>query len=367
MKKKKILILTASFGAGHTSVAKAIKKYLEESTDSYEIHIQDFVDASVPHLNKPMVKCYEYQTKYFPLIYNTYYYTKKYINSKYDKSYRIYLDSLKDYLIKENPDLIISTFPHASACVSYIKEHFNFNKLLITVITDVVDSNEWIHKNTDMYFVPSEFIKNKLIKKNIPENIIKVTGVPVDKEFIIQTKKELPQKKRLLFMGGGRGLFDVPDSFFYWLDKFIGKHKNEINATIITGTNKTLYTKLTDKKPLENITVLGFTNNMASILSEHDLLITKPGGATLFESISSGLPVVVKKPNIGQEIANAKFIDKESVGLVYSKERELKKIIKGLTKEKNIDNLDSIIDNIDDFKKEIHPNNISKYIDDFLN
>lgn len=362
MKKKKILILTASFGAGHTSVAKAIKKYLEESSDSYEIHIQDFVDASVPHLNRPMVKCYEYQTKYLPLIYNTYYYTKKYINSKYDTSYRIYLDNLKDYLIKENPDLIISTFPHASASVSYIKEHFNFDKLLITVITDVVDSNEWIHKNTNMYFVPSESIKHKLIKKNISENIIKVTGVPVDKEFIIQAKKELPKKKRLLFMGGGRGLFDVPDSFFYWLDKFIEKHKDEINATIITGTNNVLYTKLTYKKPLKNIKVLGFINNMPHILSEHDLLVTKPGGATLFESINSGLPVVVKKPNIGQEIANAKFINKENVGVVYSKERELKKIIKGLVNKKNTNDLDCIIENIDDFKKEINPSNIINYI-----
>ena len=279
-------------------------------------------------------------------------------------SYRIYLDNLKEYLIKENPDLIISTFPHASASVSYIKEHFNFNKLLITVITDVVDSNEWIHKNTDMYFVPSELIKSKLIKKNIPENIIKVTGVPVAKEFINETKKELHRKKRLLFMGGGRGLFDVPDSFFYWLDKFIEEHKDKIDATIITGTNNLLYTKLTKRKPLKNINVLGFTDNIAHILSEHDLLITKPGGATLFESISSGLPVVVKKPNIGQEIANAKFINKKNVGLVYSNERELKKIIKGLVEEKNINDLDSIIDNIADFKKEINPSDIFKYIDE---
>lgn len=366
MRKKKILILTAGFGAGHTSVAKAIKKYLEESTSDYEVHIQDFIDVSVPHLNKPMVKCYEYQTKYFPLIYNTYYYTKKHIDSKYDTSYRIYIENLKDYLIKENPDLIISTFPHASASVSYIKEHFDFDKSLITVITDVVDSNEWIHKNTNMYFVPSEFIKNKLIKKNIPSNIIKVTGVPVDKEFIIDTKKELPKKKRLLFMGGGRGLFDVPNSFFYWLDKYIEKHEDRIDATIITGTNYTLYTKLTKKKPLKNIKVLGFTNNMANVLSKHDLLITKPGGATLFESISSGLPVVVKKPNIGQEIANANFINKKNVGLVYSKEKELKKIIKKIVKEKNVDNLDNIMNNIYNFKKEIHPNLIHKYIDEFL-
>lgn len=365
MKRKKIMILTANFGAGHNSVSRSIKRYIDEENKDYDVIICDFVEASVPELNEPMVKCYEYQTKYLPLVYNAAYYTKKVIDSKYDRTYRIYLSNMEKFLIEENPDLVISVFPHASASVSYVKENSNFDVPLITVITDVVTSNEWIHKNTDMYFVPSEFIKQKLIKKGISPENIKVTGVPVDKSFLNCNIKSFENKKKLLFMGGGRGLFDMSESFFYWLDNFIEKNKDIIDASIITGTNKELYDKLSFKKPLKNISVLGFVDNMPSIIKEHDLLVTKAGGVTLFESIHMNIPVVVKKPNIGQEIANAKFINREDIGIIYSTERELKKIVKAVV-NKNVE-IDSMVDNIKDFKRELNISSINMYIEELLN
>ena len=365
---KKVLILTANFGAGHNAVSKAIQKHLVEHNCPYNITITDFVEASIPEMNEPMVKCYEYQTKHLPIVYNTYYYAKKYIKSKYDKSYHIYLENLEKYLREENPDLIISTFPHASACVSRIKESGTFNKKLVTVITDVVVSHEWIHDNTDLYFVPAQYVKDKLINKKIPEDKIKVTGVPVDKNFIEDKPKEFDDKIKLLFMGGGRGLFDMSDSFFYWLDSFISKNSDSIEASIITGSNKELYNKFSDTKPLKNIAVHGFINDMPSKLKEHNLLVTKAGGATLFESINSGLPVVVKKPDIGQEIANAKFINREKIGFVYSKERELKKIIKRITtKDDYTKKLVNLSSNIENLKTQLEFGNIHNYIQEIIN
>ena len=180
---KKILIFTASFGAGHNSVAKTIKKEINKKYPEFTVNIYDFMNIATPLLNKPMVKHYEIQTKYFPLIYNTYYYSRKYINSKYSAPNVLHLKRMETLIEKENPNLIISTFPHASGAINRMKEHLSLKTPLITIITDVVDSNEWIHKNTDMYFVPSESIKRKLIKKNIPYSKIKVTGVPVDNNF----------------------------------------------------------------------------------------------------------------------------------------------------------------------------------------
>lgn len=364
---KKILILTANFGAGHNAVSRAIEKHLLEHNCSYNILITDFVEVSVPEMNKPMVKCYEYQTKHMPIVYNTYYYAKKYIKSKYDRSYHMYLNNLEKYLREEDPDLIISTFPHASACVSRIKESGTFNKKLITVITDVVVSNEWIHENTDLYFVPAQYVKEKLINKKIPESNIKVTGVPVDKRFIEEKPKDFNEKRKLLFMGGGRGLFDMSNSFFYWLDSFISKNPGVLEASIITGSNKELYNKFSKTKPLKNIAVHSFVTDMPSKLKEHNLLITKAGGATLFESINSGLPIVVRKPDIGQEIANAKFINREKIGYVYSKERELKKIIKNLANEKYTQELSGISSNIENLKTQLEFKNIYRYIQDILN
>lgn len=366
---KKVLILTANFGNGHKSVSKAIEQHLLEQNCPYQITITDFVDASIPEMNIPMVKYYEFQTKHFPIAYNTYYYYKKYINSKYDKSYKIYLENnkLEQYIKDENPDLIISTFPHASACVSKFKELKSFNKKLITVITDVVVSNEWIHEHTDLYFVPAQCIKDKLITtKKIPENKIVVTGVPVDNRFNINKPKKFDNKIKMLFMGGGRGLFDTSASFFYWLDSFISKNSDLIEASIITGTNIELYNKFSTIKPLKNISVYGFVSDMPSKLKEHNILVTKAGGATLFESINSGIPVIVKKPDIGQEIANAKFINKEKIGLVYSKERDLKRIIKNIKNGNYAEKLNGLSSNIENFKTQLESENIHKYIQQMI-
>ena len=108
---KTILILTAQFGAGHVSAANAIKEYILEKNPNYNIVIQNFINASIPRINNPMVKMYERNTKYVPELYNYYYYAKKNFNSKFDITYKIYTPKLTEYILEIKPDLIISTFP----------------------------------------------------------------------------------------------------------------------------------------------------------------------------------------------------------------------------------------------------------------
>ena len=62
---------------------------------------------------------------------------------------------------------------------------------------------------------------------------------------------------------------------------------------------------------------------MYELLEESDLIITKPGGATLFEAIYANTPVIVKSPKVGQEIENAKFIIDKGIGLIYNDARLL--------------------------------------------
>ncbi|HIE0523217.1 TPA: MGDG synthase family glycosyltransferase, partial [Clostridioides difficile] len=52
---KTILILTAQFGAGHISAAKAVKESIIEKYSNYNVVIQNFINASIPMMNKPMV------------------------------------------------------------------------------------------------------------------------------------------------------------------------------------------------------------------------------------------------------------------------------------------------------------------------
>ena len=360
--KKTILILTAQFGAGHISAAKAIKEYILQKDDSINVVIENFISASVPRINKPMVKMYERNTKYVPGLYNYYYYIKKSFDSKFDISYKIYMPKLAEYIKSIDPDLIISTFPCAAACINDFNIKNPHKKIpSITVITDVVDSLEWIFKTTDMYFVPSHEIKNRYVQKGMAPEIFRVTGVPVSSKFICD-KKIKSDKLRLLLIGGGRGLFDFDESFMHWLDEYLYKYKNVLDVTIVTGSNKKLYENLTIKKPLENIDVKGFVTNMSDLLKNYDLMLTKSGGATLFEAISSNTPIIVKNPKVGQEIENAKFIRDKGIGILYDTDEDLKELIKDLVNKKLDSRLIFMDKNISEFKKTIHPNKIADYI-----
>lgn len=367
-KDKTILILTAQFGAGHISAANAIKDYILENDNSYNIVIQNFIEASVPKMNKPMVKLYESNTKYTPSLYNYYYYLKKSFDPRHDIAHKLYTPKLSEYILDIKPDLIVSTFPLAAACVYDFRiKNPEIHIPTLTVITDVVDSLEWVYPDTDMYFVPSSEIKNRFVQKGISPDIIKVTGVPIRKDFHTDKKNSSPGKYRLLFVGGGRGLFDINEDFMRWIDEYLYNYKDIIEVTIVTGSNIKLYENLTEKKPLSNIKVLGYVNDMFNLIKDYDLIITKPGGATLFESICSQTPVIVKIPRVGQEIENARFIIDKGIGIIYSDDMDLKNIFYALSNG----NLDSLINfmqsNISDFKQAIHPDKISDYIFEIVN
>ncbi len=365
--QKTILILTAQFGAGHISAANAIKDALLEKERFFNIVIQNFITIGAPKMNKPMIKIYENNTKYTPGLYNYYYYLKKSFNSKYDISTKIYTPKLMEYILDKKPNLIISTFPQAAACVNIFKEkHPEINIPTVTVITDVVDSMEWVYPTTNMYFVPSMEIKNRFVQRGMSPDEIKVTGVPISKKFYCKEKFKLDDKYRLLLLGGGRGLFDVDDEFIYWIDSFLNDHKDKIELTIVTGSNYKLYDKLTKEKPLDNIKVLGFVNDMYNLIKNYDLMISKPGGATLFEAIQSQTPIIVRNPKVGQEIENGKFIVDKGIGILYQDEDDLKEIFYKLSSNKFNSMIDFMQHNISEFKKTIYPQNIADYILELL-
>ncbi|WP_300282420.1 MGDG synthase family glycosyltransferase [Peptacetobacter sp.] len=364
---KTILILTAGFGAGHVSAANAIKNSILQSEENVNIVIKNFIDASVPKLNKPMVKFYEKNTKYTPELYNCYYYLKKSFTSKYDLAHRVYTPKLSRFIEDLNPDLIISTFPLAAACVNNFRNSDDGYFIpAVTVITDVVDSMEWIFENTELYFVPSIEIKNRFMQRGISPDKVEVVGVPISDTFRVEKKDYKKGKYRIIIMGGGRGLFDISEDFMRWIDDFISNEGSSIEATIVTGTNDKLYNNLTKKFPLKNIKVLGFVNNMDELLKSHDLMLTKPGGATLFEAIYSKTPLLVKIPKLGQEIENGKFIIDKGIGLLYSDEEDLQAILKNIASGKFDSTISFMNNNIESFRQTIQPENIALYIENIL-
>ena len=93
-----------------------------------------------------------------------------------------------------------------------------------------------------------------------------------------------------------------------------------VHTTIITGNNRKLYDRLAGK--YAHIEVLGFTDRVYDYMARADLVLTKPGGITLFETIFSELPILAWEPFLEQEKNNARFLVKRGLGRVAAKEPE---------------------------------------------
>jgi processive 1,2-diacylglycerol beta-glucosyltransferase len=308
-----ILILTASFGMGHKSVANALKEQIEAEYKHVKVSIGDILEIVNPKVKKISSKIYSELTESYPSIYNKLYDVKaKNKNNIIDNMLSsLYYKRFYEYIKIENPKVIISTFPLCSCIVAKVKEEYEDDVILITVITDVVDSWEWIYEGTNKYLVPTEEIKNRLIAKEVNEDIILVTGIPVKKEFLDKNINfSTDQNNTILIVLSG--IDSVSKELLKKLDEY-----TEYKIKIIAGRNEKLYRKLSDMA-YSNLEIYGFVNNLNEMMDEAVYIVTKPGGVTVFEAINKEVPLIVLNSNIGQEIGNIEFIKKNKIGIVIN-------------------------------------------------
>lgn len=314
-----ILILTAKFGMGHYSASHSLKQQIQDKIPGTTVSIIDFFDYTAPKASTIMYKSFDFMINRASTCYNLFYrLSEKGIlpNSSYLIDY--FMGSLQQLIDETNPKLIISTVPFCSQLLSHYTEQSHHSVPFVTCITDISSHCEWIHKNTSYYLVASPSIKDALIKKGVTPDRIQINGIPVRREFLENCDSlnhiEPPRQKRLLIMGGGLGLLPKSPTFYEALNDL-----DSVTTTVITGNNKRLFNQIHQK--YNNIEVIGYTNQVYKFMQEADLIISKPGGITVFEAINSEIPILVFEPFLQQEINNANFIRLHNLGGIIHKKQ----------------------------------------------
>ena len=218
-----------------------------------------------------------------------------------------------ELLHKRQPNAVIATHPLCAQLVSRLKRKAGLDLPLITCVTDVSSHPEWINQNTDCYMVASQEIRRSLIEKGVDPALVCVTGIPVREEFRNLSHREPGEKRELLIMGGGLGLLPKTEDFYDALNSIPDTH-----TTIITGRNRKLLERLQGR--WENIQVEGYTNRVWEYMSRADLIVSKPGGITLFETIFAQVPIFTWPPTLQQERGNASWLVQEGIGWVADRQ-----------------------------------------------
>ena len=189
-------------------------------------------------------------------------------------------------------------------------------------------------------------MKYELMNRNIPEQKIFVTGIPVSEKFLKNyNKKEIlnqlnfsENKKTILFFAGGEfGLGKSKTLEIF--EKLVSNFEN-IQIIAISGKNETMknnFIKITNEYKRNNsVTILEFTDKVAEFMSISTLVITKPGGLTSTEALTSNLPMLIINPIPGQEEENAEFLEENKVAIWLKKDDDINSILNILLNDKNI-------------------------------
>lgn len=344
----KILIFYASYGGGHLSAAKSIQAYIESN---YKEHQTELIDC-IKYINKPFEKmttaAYREMAKKAPWVWGKIYDkaqkgTLAHISTR---SNTIMAIKLLKLLRSEKPDLIISTHPFSSQMCSYLKRKGKINSKIATVMTDFAPHEQWLvgKEYTDYFFVATNKMREYLVNQEIPKNKVFTTGIPVSSRFlesfdkleIFKTFELNPIKQTILFFAGGE--FGLGKSQTVDLFKCIVKYFKDIQMIAIAGKNEKMqeafreYVKKYNRE--ESIKVLPFTDKVPELMAISNIVITKPGGLTITESLASSLPIIVISPIPGQEEENAEFLEEKGIAVWIRKHDDPKKVLTNLLNDK---------------------------------
>lgn len=320
---KKVLIFYASYGGGHLSAAKSIKQYIDNNYEDVQTEMIDCVKYINKALDKVTTSAYREMAKRAPWAWEKVYYKSQdgLLAKVSSTSNKIMAVKMSKLFREFNPDVVISTHPFGSQMTSYLKKKNKTNCTLATVMTDFAPHDQWLigSKFVDFFFVSNSSMKDSLIKSLIPEDKIFVTGIPISNRFLQDYNRndifnmfELnPDKKTVLFFGGGE--YGLGKDKTVQILRDLAESNFDIQVIAIAGKNekmKLAFENVVKENHKENsIKILAFTDKVPELMSVSDLVITKPGGLTVSESLASHLPLIIINPIPGQEEENAEFLE----------------------------------------------------------
>ena len=311
-----ILILTGKFGMGHYSASQSLRQQLQRAFPQACAEVVDLVAYARPSTSKTVYQCFNLLVTRGSGLFNMYYKLTENAPSEFRPAFEpFFLDALEDLLSWKQPDAVVATHPLCAQLVSRYKKERGSALPLVTCVTDLSSHSEWINSGTDCYLVGSWDIRERLAAKGVDPSIICVTGIPVRSEFKRPVRRRAGRERHLLIMGGGLGLLPRREKFYEQLNAL-----PNVKTTLIAGGNQKVYDRLAGK--YENIQVLGFTDRVYDYMARADLVLTKPGGITLFETIFSELPILAWEPFLEQEKHNAQFLLSRGLGRTAPKDSE---------------------------------------------
>jgi processive 1,2-diacylglycerol beta-glucosyltransferase len=323
----KVLVLSASAGAGHIRAAEAVERAIVEMRVARAVRHVDTLN----YTNKLFRRLYS--KAYIDLV-NSAPEVLGWLYDQLDKPWknerrRLALDKLNTRpfvkLLKEyQPEIVVCTHFLPAEIISWLRAKERLSCRQVIVVTDFDVHAMWLCHHYEHYFVALDETREHMTRLGIPPTKLTVSGIPIDPVFAEVKDKQLmrrkhgllPDRTTILVSAGGFGVGSIEHLMTSLLEL---KHPAQIIS--ICGRNQEMKQKIDElaaRLPPDNtvaVKALGYTTAMDELMAASDIVLGKPGGLTTSEALARGLVFVIVNPIPGQEERNSDHLLEEGVAI----------------------------------------------------
>jgi 1,2-diacylglycerol 3-beta-galactosyltransferase len=346
-----VLLFTIDAGGGHRAAARALVAAAEEQKAGFGFRVENFQDLLLPldllkrATGVSLESAYNLILRHHasalmvPLL--------RLMHGAIQLRRGALVRTLDAWLRQQpRPEAIVSVFPNFNGVLRDAIAKALPGVPLVVVLTDLADfpPRFWIEPGLGRVVVGTPEARTQALEIGIPdERVSLVSGMILHPRYYKASGSELREQVRgelgarpsdftvtLLF--GGKGSPEIAP-----LAERLLRQEGALRVVAICGDNPKLFERLA---PLEaasggRLKRFGFTDRVSELLAASDLLVTKPGPASLCEAFQHRLPVVVTRDihTIPQERFNTEFVERRGVGLVVHGWREIPAAVASLAQD----------------------------------
>jgi processive 1,2-diacylglycerol beta-glucosyltransferase len=317
----RILVLSASVGAGHLRAAQAVELALREVVPSATVRNVDVLELTNVAFRRLYGKFYLDLVNKAPHVLG-YFYDLLDQPSRSGKNrtdrLRLAVEKLNlrkfIHLLKDEPwDLVINTHFLPAEIIASLRRKEELSLPQTTATTDFETHRLWVNQPCDRYFTATAEGALYLQHWGVPAKDVTVTGIPIhpvfarpkDRAECLARHGLTGDRPIILQLSGGFGVGPIAKLYRALLEI-----SRPIELVTIAGRNETVQRELQaiEPPPRHRAKVFGFTDQIDELMAVADLVVSKPGGLTTSETLARGAAMVIVNPIPGQESRNSDFL-----------------------------------------------------------
>jgi processive 1,2-diacylglycerol beta-glucosyltransferase len=311
---RRILIVSASMGAGHDGAANELRSRLE--SQGHEVRVVDFLDCCPFGIGWFIKVTYMLQLRVAPWSYDLTY--RLWYKMPSTWSFIVRLDTfvagkrLRRAITDTDADVVVSTYPLSSLVLGNMRKKRWLKVPVITFLTDFAVHPLWVHPHVDVHLATSPYAAATARTRGGDD--ARSPGPLVEDRFRAvadgersTTRAELglgDDVRAVLVVAGSWGVGDIPGT----VDAIVAA--GDFHPVVVCGRDEKLQAELTARG---HGTILGWRDDMPRLMAACDVMVENAGGLTANEAFAVGLPVITFLPIAGHGKDNAEGMDELGV------------------------------------------------------